>query len=77
VLKPDRPALRRILDQIAPSELVHLDLQTRQLFLRAVAALRKPHGVADLNALDVSKHSPSSPKAIPPLCLLLLRMRSD
>ncbi|KAK0614397.1 hypothetical protein B0T14DRAFT_606696 [Immersiella caudata] len=52
LLKPDRPALRRILDEIAPGELLHLDLQTRQLFSRAVAALRNPHGVADLHALD-------------------------
>lgn len=52
LLKPDRPSLRRILDDIGPDDLVHLDLQTRQLFSRAVVALRNPHGVADLHALE-------------------------
>ncbi|KAK0705642.1 hypothetical protein B0H67DRAFT_604399 [Lasiosphaeris hirsuta] len=52
LLKPDRPALHRILEDIGPDDLVHLDLQTRQLFSRAVVALRNPHGVADLYALE-------------------------
>jgi len=40
---------------------VHLDLQTRQLFSRAVAELRNPHGVADLHALDVRLYLPYGP----------------
>ncbi|KAK1751055.1 hypothetical protein QBC47DRAFT_392134 [Echria macrotheca] len=52
LLRPDRSSLRRILDEISPNDLLQLDLQTRQLFARAVAALRSTHGVADLHALD-------------------------
>ncbi|GAB1312674.1 Armadillo-like helical domain-containing protein [Madurella fahalii] len=52
LLRPDRPSLRQILDEIGPNDLLHLQLQTRQLFSRAVAALKNPHGVADLHALD-------------------------
>jgi hypothetical protein len=53
LLRPDRPSLRKILDDLGPNELLQLQLQTRQLFSRAVAALRNPYGVADLHALDV------------------------
>ncbi|KAH8881190.1 DUF1741-domain-containing protein [Thozetella sp. PMI_491] len=53
LLKPDRASLRRILDGIAPGELQDDELRTRQLFSRAVAALKNPQGqVADLHALD-------------------------
>lgn len=45
LLRPDRPTLRRILDAIGPDDLVNLEVaQTRQLFARAVAAVRGPHG---------------------------------
>ncbi|KAK3311996.1 hypothetical protein B0H66DRAFT_100604 [Apodospora peruviana] len=53
LLKPDRRALRQILDEIRPEDLLHFELQTRQLFARAVAALKGgTQGVADLHALD-------------------------
>ncbi|KAL2265841.1 hypothetical protein VTJ83DRAFT_6941 [Remersonia thermophila] len=52
LLRPDRPSLREILDDIDPNELLQLEHQTRQLFARAVGALRNPFGVADLHALD-------------------------
>ncbi|KAK0705933.1 hypothetical protein B0T26DRAFT_724995 [Lasiosphaeria miniovina] len=52
LLRPDRASLRRILDDIGPNDLLHYELQTGQLFARAVAALKSGHGVADLHALD-------------------------
>ncbi|KAK3984310.1 hypothetical protein QBC44DRAFT_337215 [Cladorrhinum sp. PSN332] len=53
LLKPDRPSLKRILDEITPGDLLHLhQAQTRQLFARAVGALKNPYGVADLHALE-------------------------
>ncbi|KAL2196994.1 hypothetical protein P885DRAFT_68893 [Corynascus similis CBS 632.67] len=52
LLKPDRPALRQILDATRPNDLLQLQHQTRQLFAQAIAALRQPFGVADLHALD-------------------------
>ncbi|KAK4032045.1 hypothetical protein C8A01DRAFT_41524 [Parachaetomium inaequale] len=52
LLRPDRPALRRILDGTGPNDLLQLQHQTRQLFVQAIAALRHPYGVADLHALD-------------------------
>ncbi|KAL2160737.1 hypothetical protein VTH06DRAFT_934 [Thermothelomyces fergusii] len=52
LLRPDRPALRKILDEARPNDLLQLQHQTRQLFARAIAALRQPYGVADLHALD-------------------------
>ncbi|KAL2259292.1 hypothetical protein VTK26DRAFT_7095 [Humicola hyalothermophila] len=52
LLRPDRPALRQILDEIGPNDLLHLEQQTRQLFARAIATLKNPYGVADLHALD-------------------------
>ena len=54
LLKPDPQSLGRMLDEINPGDLLHLhQAQTRQLFARAVAALRNPYGVADLHALEV------------------------
>ncbi|KAK3386409.1 hypothetical protein B0H63DRAFT_467739 [Podospora didyma] len=54
LLRPDRATLRRILDEISPNDLLHFELQTGQLFSRAVAALKggSGHGVTDFNALD-------------------------
>ncbi|KAL2132063.1 hypothetical protein VTI74DRAFT_4265 [Chaetomium olivicolor] len=52
LLRPDRSALRQILDEIGPNDLLHLQHQTRQLFAQTVAALKNPYGVADLHALD-------------------------
>ncbi|KAL2018194.1 hypothetical protein VTK56DRAFT_1167 [Thermocarpiscus australiensis] len=52
LLRPDRPSLRRILDEIGPNDLLHLQHQTRQFFTQVVATLKNPYGVADLHALD-------------------------
>ncbi|KAK4237583.1 hypothetical protein C8A03DRAFT_44557 [Achaetomium macrosporum] len=52
LLRPDRPSLRRILDDIGPNDLLQLHHQTRQLFAQTIAALKNPYGVADLHALD-------------------------
>ncbi|KAM7208176.1 protein of unknown function (DUF1741) domain containing protein [Naviculisporaceae sp. PSN 640] len=52
LLKPDRASLRQILDEIRPDDLLHFELQTRQLFARAVGALKTSHGAADIHALD-------------------------
>ncbi|KAL2173138.1 uncharacterized protein P884DRAFT_233052 [Thermothelomyces heterothallicus CBS 202.75] len=52
LLRPDRPALRKILDETRPNDLLQLQHQTQQLFVQAIAALRHPYGVADLHALD-------------------------
>lgn len=57
LLRPDRPALRQLLDEIGPNDLLHLEHQTRQLFACAIATLKNPYGVADLRALDVSNPS--------------------
>jgi hypothetical protein len=46
--------LKRILDSIGPGNIVELEEQTRELFARAVAAVRVGQGVADIHALDVS-----------------------
>ncbi|KAL2166155.1 hypothetical protein VTG60DRAFT_3237 [Thermothelomyces hinnuleus] len=52
LLRPDRPALRKILDETRPNDLLQLQHQTQQLFVQAIASLRHPYGVADLHALD-------------------------
>ncbi|KAK0736546.1 hypothetical protein B0T21DRAFT_367166 [Apiosordaria backusii] len=52
LLRPDRASLKRMLDEIPVGDLLHLSGQTRQLFTRAVHALRHPYGVGDLHALD-------------------------
>ena len=58
LLKPDQPALRSILEELGPGgdDLLHIELQTRELFARAVACLKGAgaHGFADGHALDVS-----------------------
>lgn len=52
LLRPDRASLRRMLDETPVGDLLHLSTQTRQLFIKAVQALRRPYGVGDLHALD-------------------------
>ncbi|KAI1179529.1 hypothetical protein F4777DRAFT_434818 [Nemania sp. FL0916] len=52
LLKPDRASLLNILDQFGPDDLIHLQPQTRQLFLRAVACLKSGNGLASLHALE-------------------------
>lgn len=55
LLRPDRPSLRRLFDQLSPADLLHLEEQTRELFSRSVKALKggDAQGAADLHALDV------------------------
>ncbi|WQF81187.1 Putative armadillo-like helical domain-containing protein [Colletotrichum destructivum] len=52
LLRPDRAALRRILDGLGPADMLALEEHTRELFARAVAAVKNGQGVADLHALD-------------------------
>ncbi|KAK1963459.1 DUF1741-domain-containing protein [Colletotrichum sublineola] len=52
LLRPDRAALRRILDGLGPAAILALEEHTRELFARAVAAVKSGQGVADLHALD-------------------------
>ncbi|KAL1856898.1 hypothetical protein VTK73DRAFT_8204 [Phialemonium thermophilum] len=53
LLRPDHAALRDILNQLGPEDLLHLQHRTRELFSRAVAVLKiTSHGSADLHALD-------------------------
>ncbi|KAK2753976.1 DUF1741 domain containing protein [Colletotrichum kahawae] len=52
LLRPDRAALRRILDGLGPADMLALEEQTRELFSRAVGAVKSGQGVADLHALD-------------------------
>ncbi|TDZ24839.1 UPF0588 membrane protein [Colletotrichum orbiculare MAFF 240422] len=52
LLRPDRAALRKILDGLGPADMLALEEDTRELFARAVAAVKSGQGVADLHALD-------------------------
>ncbi|KAI6349789.1 hypothetical protein MCOR25_010631 [Pyricularia grisea] len=54
LLRPDRTSLRRILDELGPEELLEREDETRELFARAIAAMKKgSKGVADIHALEV------------------------
>lgn len=55
LLKPDRASLLRILDDVGPDDLIQLQPQTRQLFLRAVTCLKTGNGTASLHALEVGR----------------------
>ncbi|KAI1262308.1 hypothetical protein F5Y18DRAFT_155590 [Xylariaceae sp. FL1019] len=52
LLKPDRATLLKIVGDLSPDDLIHLQSRTRQLFLRAVGALKTGNGAADLHALE-------------------------
>ncbi|CAJ2510938.1 Uu.00g065630.m01.CDS01 [Anthostomella pinea] len=52
LLNPDQASLQRILAELGPDHLINLQPQTRQLFFRAVACLKKGGGIADLHALE-------------------------
>ncbi|GAP92343.1 putative DUF1741-domain-containing protein [Rosellinia necatrix] len=52
LLKPDRASLLKILDDFGPDDLIQLQPQTRQLFLRAVACLKTGNSTASLHALE-------------------------
>jgi hypothetical protein len=59
LLRPDRAALQRVLGDLSPDDLLALHSQTRQLFARAVACLKKGAGPASLHALDVCRTIPT------------------
>ncbi|KAI0156463.1 hypothetical protein GGR57DRAFT_82737 [Xylariaceae sp. FL1272] len=52
LLKPDRATLLEIVGDLSPDDLISLQSRTRQLFLRAVRALKTANGAADLHALE-------------------------
>ncbi|KAF5646632.1 UPF0588 membrane protein [Fusarium tjaetaba] len=52
LLRPDRAALRRILNELSPSHVLSLDVRTQELFARGIAALKGSHSLAQLHALD-------------------------
>ncbi|KAI0401161.1 hypothetical protein F4802DRAFT_609575 [Xylaria palmicola] len=52
LLKPNRASLLNILDQFGSDDLIHLQPQTRQLFLRAVAYLKTGNDTSCLHALE-------------------------
>jgi len=52
LLRPDRPSLQGILGSLSPDDLIALQSQTRQIFARAVTALKQGGGIVDLHALE-------------------------
>ncbi|KAL6906584.1 DUF1741 domain-containing protein [Trichoderma evansii] len=52
LLRPDRPTLRKILNDIHPADLLLLEGRTRELFSKAIAAVKDGKGAAPLYALD-------------------------
>ncbi|KAH7040016.1 uncharacterized protein B0I36DRAFT_234367 [Microdochium trichocladiopsis] len=52
LLRPDRPSLQNILGNLSPDDLIALQPQTRQIFGRAVTALKQGGGIVDLHALE-------------------------
>ncbi|KAG9499153.1 hypothetical protein J7337_009967 [Fusarium musae] len=66
LLRPDRAALRRILNELSPSHVLSLDVRTQELFARGIAALKGSHSLAQLHALDVSRIRPQCSSRIGP-----------
>jgi hypothetical protein len=54
LLKPDRAALRQLLHDISPSDMLMLESRTRELFARAIEALKDGQHAAPKNSLDVN-----------------------
>ncbi|KAL2109746.1 hypothetical protein VUR80DRAFT_2074 [Thermomyces stellatus] len=52
LLRPDRAALKWILDELSPADILQLDVQTRDLFRRAVTAVKSGRNGADVHALE-------------------------
>ncbi|PKS10903.1 hypothetical protein jhhlp_002661 [Lomentospora prolificans] len=52
LLRPERAALKRILDSLKPGELLQLESQTRALFSTAVAVAKGGRNGADVHSLD-------------------------
>lgn len=53
LLRPEKAALQRRLDQLHPDDLVQLQHESQQLFARAVSQISLSKAPADENALDV------------------------
>lgn len=54
LLRPDTVRLRQILDDTDAEFLLHVQNQSQQLLVQAIAALKLGHAPADEHALDVS-----------------------
>ncbi|UNI19775.1 hypothetical protein JDV02_005932 [Purpureocillium takamizusanense] len=52
LLRPDRATLRTILADLSPTDVLHLEPQTRDLFARAIDTVKTGQGRAPLHALD-------------------------
>ncbi|KAL9068698.1 MAG: hypothetical protein Q9161_006012 [Pseudevernia consocians] len=52
LLRPDKVGLERSLDGLTPDDLLHLQHETRQLFVRAVSQVKHGRAPSDENALD-------------------------
>ncbi|KAL6363909.1 hypothetical protein LRP88_03335 [Fusarium phalaenopsidis] len=52
LLRPDRAALRRLLNELSPSDVLQFEVRTRELFARAIASVRGGNSFAQLHALD-------------------------
>ncbi|KAJ5054208.1 uncharacterized protein L3040_000489 [Drepanopeziza brunnea f. sp. 'multigermtubi'] len=52
LLKPDKATLQNLIGELSPDDLSHLQVQTRQLFIRAVVCIKAGSAPADAHALD-------------------------
>lgn len=55
LLKPDKIALERQLESLTPEDLLHLQHETQQLFVRAVHQIKAAKAPLDEHALDVRR----------------------
>jgi hypothetical protein len=53
-LRPDKAALRRVLGELGPADLLNHDDRTRELFAKSIATVKIGRNGADLHALEVS-----------------------
>ncbi|KAE8452866.1 hypothetical protein EG329_013138 [Mollisiaceae sp. DMI_Dod_QoI] len=52
LLKPDKATLQKLIHDLSPDDLLHLQVQTRQLFSRAVGCIKSGSAPTDAHALD-------------------------
>ncbi|CZS88119.1 uncharacterized protein RCO7_01085 [Rhynchosporium graminicola] len=52
LLKPDKATLQKLIWELSPDDLLHLQVQTRQLFVRAIGCIKVGSAPADAHALD-------------------------